>query len=77
MREEPLWVEDDATISDPDHETWRQAWLRIVGAPFTEADVVSRTDHGDSEVIVTRQGYELTRSYPGNNSIRRAPCPSA
>lgn len=59
------WIEDDATINDPDHETVKRALLRLTGIPFdTFVKNATTKDLGDAKVHVWGD-VEVYVSWPG------------
>ena len=69
-----LWTEDDATTSDPDHETIRMAWKRLFDEDFDvvkEQSGVLKIDHGDADEYRFPDGRIALATYPGNSVIMR------
>jgi hypothetical protein len=65
-----LWVEDDATVGDPGHETLGKAWRRLFGSDLPEKPLES-CDDGDATFNLYHGGVVAIASYPGNNNIRQ------
>lgn len=79
-RENRVWIEDDATTSDPSAERVDSAFLRLFGFPWRsrgpgdhQAFVTAEWDGGDC--IYHRVGVLLVviTSYPGENAIHILP----
>jgi hypothetical protein len=66
-----VWLEDDVTVYDPDHEGIYEAYKRIVGESLDLKQAVRRKDLGDSIRYFMPNGYVVTMSYPGNDSIHK------
>ena len=77
-RKRHAWEEDDATChGDPDHETWSKAYLRLTGEVYRKEDEASRTDGGDGDTVVMKNGWTIWASYPGGSHIDSPEQPSA
>ena len=69
-----LWVEDDATIHDPDHDTLSKAsnrfWiLRGQARPQTPDRIIDEGDCCIMVYILPRLYIFECRSYPGNSGL--------
>lgn len=70
-RKEPLWSEDDATVSDPDHERLEAAFHRLFGRPFSRSEAIGGLDVGDAVFYLLPNDIVVCSSYPGNDAIYR------
>lgn len=64
-----LWIEDDATTHDPNHENLARAWLRLFGEPFDRQQAVETIDGGDCTLYRMPNRHIACESYPGNSEI--------
>lgn len=62
-----VWAEDDATISQLDHETVDRAFKRIYGV--TMPNHLEIYDDGESVYKRLPMGIVICESYPGNSEI--------
>lgn len=62
-----VWSEDEATVSDPDHETVNEAFLRIYKVPVPRP--LETWDAGDAVYELLPASLVVVRSYPGNDEI--------
>ncbi len=67
-----LWLEDDATTRDPDHEGLYEAWLRLFGEKLNTATATEVEDLGDATLYRMPNGKVACASCAGNNSIHDA-----
>lgn len=72
----PIWVEDECTIHDKDHETLGAAWQRLYGHRLSFKDSVSKENLGDCQHYLMLNGKIVQESYPGNNGIYELDCVS-
>lgn len=68
-RARPVWVEDDATCSQCDHEGLRTAWRRLFKTEMPEA--VETWNGGDAVYLRMPGDLVVIESYPGNSEIRK------
>lgn len=64
-----VWIEDDATIHDPGHETLYHAYRRITGQVYSYKDAIESDDQGDGTLRLMPTGYVVWASYPGGGAI--------
>ena len=69
-----LWVEDDATVGHPDHETLDIALRDRFDVNVSDLKVIEREDEGDAfrdlvECTKTNKRFVLYRTFPGSSSI--------
>jgi hypothetical protein len=67
----PIWTEDDATASSPDHERLEAAFQRIFRVPMPKP--IETYDDGDAIYELLPALVVVRRSYPGNNAIAAWP----
>lgn len=72
---ETLWSEDDATVSDPDHERLEAAFQRLFGRVFSRSEAVDGLDVGDAVFYLLPNDIVVCCSYPGNDAIYRLMTP--
>ena len=64
-----LWDEDDATVSDPLHETLAMAYKRLFGEELDIRSAIERKDGGDGMFYIMPNGARVWSSYPGGSAI--------
>ncbi len=69
-----VWSEDDATVSQSDHETIERAFKRIYGVPMPDPIEVWSDDE-ESSYRLLPMGIVACDSYPGNSQIAVWPHP--
>ena len=71
-----VWTEDDATTSDPDHETVDEAWEERYGSRPDRSQSILTYDGGDCECHLMPGERVLVASYPGGSEILERPASS-
>lgn len=65
-----LWVEDDVTTHDPDHEDLDLAWIRLFAERLDTANATRVDDGGDAMLYTMPNGAIAISSYRGGSSIK-------
>lgn len=68
-RKKLIWMEDDATVSDPDHEDLRRAWRGLFGEELDLERATLVDDWGDCSIYHTSNGCEVVVTVPGDCAI--------
>lgn len=68
-RKKLIWIEDDATTRDPDHEDLKKAWRRLFDEELDLKRATLVEDWGDCSIYHTLNNCEVVVTVPGECAI--------